>query len=76
MYVLGTACFITVRAIIPHAAAGKRFEMVVDACIFLEKQNLPFFFSLYSGFLRHYTQTVTRKKVAGIEVASVRGLVF
>jgi len=34
-----------VRAIISHAAAGKRFEMVVDACIFLEKQNLPFFFS-------------------------------
>ena len=31
---------------------------------------------LYSGFLRHYTRTVTRKKVAGIEVASLRGLVF
>ena len=25
LYVLGTACFITVRAIISHAAAGKRF---------------------------------------------------
>ena len=30
----------------------------------------------YSGFLGNYTQTVTRKKVAGMEVASVRGLVF
>jgi hypothetical protein len=28
------------------------------------------------AFLHHYTQTVTRKKVAGIEVASFRGLVF
>ena len=31
---------------------------------------------LYAGFQGHYTQTVTRKKVAGIEVAFLRGLVF
>ena len=30
----------------------------------------------YPGFLDHYMQTVTRKKVAGMEVASLRELVF
>ena len=31
---------------------------------------------LASGFLVNYTLTVTRKKVAGMEVASLRGLLF
>ena len=30
----------------------------------------------YSGFLGNYGQTVTRKKVAGMEVVSLRGLLF
>ena len=40
----------------------------------VQDQELTLVF--YSGVLGNYTQTVTRKKVAGMDVASLRGLLF
>ena len=65
---------------IPQASPATRREMVrgihsrLSVSSEVQGQELTLVF--YSRFLGNYAQTVTREKVAGMEVVSLRGLLF